>query len=64
MVGAGWQRAVVESEHDLMVFERQALAILHAAKPGMLEGIHHDGATGTERVRIARALGAGGEPTR
>ncbi len=60
MVGAGRQRAVVEGEHDLMVFERQALAVLHAAEAGMLDRVDHDGATGPERIRIARALGRTG----
>jgi hypothetical protein len=59
--GCGWegQRDVVEGEHHLMVFERQALAVLHDAKPGMLERIHHDGATRSKPVWISRALGAG-----
>ena len=57
VIGAGRQRAVVEGEHHLMVFERQALAVLHAAEQGMLKRVDHDGAAGAERIRIARALG-------
>jgi hypothetical protein len=53
MVGARRQRPVVEGEHDLMVFEWQALAILHAAEPGMLVRVHHHGATGPDCVRVS-----------
>jgi hypothetical protein len=43
-----------------VVFDWQALAILHAAEPGMLERIYHDGATGPECLWISRALGTDG----
>jgi hypothetical protein len=64
VVGAGRQRAIVEGEHHLMVFERQALAVLHGTEPGMLDGIHNNGATGPKCSRIAGALGRCGKPRR
>ena len=47
-----------------MVLERQALVVLHDTEPGMLDGIHNNGATGPKCSRIAGALGRSREPCR
>ncbi len=54
------QRTIVEGEHDLVVFERQGLAVLHGADLGVLRRVDHQRARGTERIGIAGAtVGAG-----
>src|SRR6266446_1132973 len=53
---AGRQRTVVEGEHDLVVFQRQALVVLHGAEPRMLGGIDHYGPAGAQRVGITGAI--------
>jgi len=59
--GAGRQRAIVEGEHHLMVLERQALVVLHDTESGMLDGIHNNGATGPDCVRVSGTFrGCGG----
>jgi hypothetical protein len=42
LVGVFRQRTVIESQHDLVVFERQRLVILHGADDGMGARIDHD----------------------
>jgi hypothetical protein len=56
-VGVGRQRAVVEGQHDLLVLERQRLAVVHGADAGKLPGIDLHHPAGAERVRIAWAVG-------
>jgi hypothetical protein len=60
MICASRQRTVVEREHDLSIFERQAFVVLRATQPGVIEGIHDDGANGPDCVQIPRALGGSG----
>ena len=54
-VGIGRQRAVVESDHHLMVVERQRLLVLHAADLAEFARADGEDAASAERVRIARA---------
>src|SRR5262245_18432582 len=48
-------RAIVEGDDDLMVFERQRFRILHAADAGEVSRVYGENATGAKRVRIAWA---------
>src|SRR5262249_58853491 len=54
---AGRQRTVVEGDHDLMIFQRQGLVILHGAETRVLGGIDHKCPARAERVGVARAFG-------
>src|SRR5262249_59029211 len=46
---------IIESEHDLMIFERQRLRVLHAADALEVAWIDRENPAGTQLVRIARA---------
>src|SRR5262245_10624049 len=48
-------RAIVEGDDDLMVFERQRFRILHAADAGEVSRVDGENAAGAKRVRIAWA---------
>ena len=57
LVGVFRQRSVIESQHHLVVFERQRLVILHGADDGVRARIDHDGARCADSVRMAGAIG-------
>jgi hypothetical protein len=56
-VGVGRQRAVVEGQHHLAVFQRQRALVLDRADARIVLRIDREHAAGAERVRIARAIG-------
>src|SRR5262249_32634801 len=60
----GRQRAVVESDDDFAVVERQRFPILEGAEKLVLGRIDRDGAAGSERARIAATIGCFGWPRR
>src|SRR5262245_60080892 len=53
-------RAIIESDDDLMVFERQCFRILHAADAGEVSRVDGQNAAGAKRIRISRARLRGG----
>ncbi|MHC2265920.1 hypothetical protein ACVILJ_001303 [Bradyrhizobium diazoefficiens] len=60
LVGIFRQRTVVEGQDDLVILQRQRLAVLHRADARMLVRIDHEGAGGPERVRVAGTVGCKG----
>jgi hypothetical protein len=56
LIAVGRQRPVIESQHHLVVFKRQLLAVLHGADPGMLARIDHQRPRGPERVGMAGTI--------
>ena len=54
------QRAVIEGQHHLVIFQRQRFGILHGADARMLARVDHQGSRGAERVGMARAIGGRG----
>jgi hypothetical protein len=58
--GARRQRAVVKTDDDLVVFEREAFVVLHGAEPWMLGGIDDQRPARAEGVGIAWAFSSSG----
>jgi len=52
-VGIGRYRAVIESENDFLVIERQRVGILRVANPRILGGIEREHAARAKRVRMS-----------
>src|SRR5262247_2079575 len=53
-------RAIVEGDDDLMVFERQRFRILHAADAGEVSRVDGENAAGAKRMRTTWARLRGG----
>ena len=56
-IGVWRHRAVVEGQHDLLVFERQRVGVLHRADARKLARVHRHHPAGAERIRIAGTIG-------
>src|SRR5262245_23087683 len=52
-VGVGWYRPIVESNHHLMIFQRQRLGVLHGADAAEIAEADFEHAGCAQGIRVA-----------